>query len=103
MANRRQKLDDSSPFAANKGAPSLMQLVDTMIGDSPQSALSVASAVGEDGAIRIGNLELSRVGIIDHGATQDEWTTLGAALRTIRSSLDWLIADYMRTRSWADL
>ncbi|GEM_PF-4493274 len=96
MANRRQKLEDSSPFLGNQSVPALMQLVDTMIGEpTDQAAASVGLEVSDDGSVRIGNLELSRLGIIDHGASQEEWLSLGAALRTIRSSLDWLIADYM--------
>jgi len=98
MATRKRKLDDSSPFADNRSVPALMQLVDTMIGENVEEGGESAGrslVVGEDGAIRIGNLELSRVGIIDHGATVDEWVSLGLALHTMRSSLDWLIADYM--------
>lgn len=95
MAGRRQKLEGSSPFEGSRSVPALMQLVDSMIGEKAGEGGARALTIGEDGAIRIGNLELSRVGIIDHGATVEEWAALGLALNTMRSSLDWLIADYM--------
>lgn len=91
---RREKLDNSNPFANN-----LHGIAAAILEGEPERAL----AVREDGAIEAGRFTLTATGmVIDPHATFDEWREIGDVLRRIDSSIQWLLGDWMAyaERQW---
>lgn len=88
----KKKFVGSDPFG-RKGGPSLAELANAMI-ESPEGA-GDEPVLGDDGTVVVGHYTLTPVGLLDNGASVDDWIRLGTYLRKIGTSYQWLVADWM--------
>jgi hypothetical protein len=90
MANRRDKLDNSNPFARNPKVPTLAELTNSML--APVGARPSV----EGGNIRVGNFLLTSTGLTINGQiSHEEWQQMGEVLHRLDGAIQWLIGDWL--------
>jgi hypothetical protein len=88
--SKKRGFEGSDPMGP-RNRPSLAELANAMI----EGADGTDPVLYEDGSVVIGNYTLTPVGLVDNGASVEDWERLGVYLRKIGTSYQWLVADWM--------
>ena len=98
MADQRDKLRTSEPFARRKSNETMVSMTDSLVDDGQSLLVPL-----QNGQMQFGNFVLTGKGLITRrGVTQESWHELGAILIRLDASIQWIIGDWMAfgQRTW---
>jgi hypothetical protein len=90
MAGTKREPINPLASAQQRMAQSTLGLINKQLGDA-----GIKSVVEADGTLVVGNYKLTSVGLIDNGATADEWEHLGIYFSNVNKAWVWLVADWL--------
>lgn len=92
MAGTKREALNPLASAQRRMAESTSSLLQTQL-----NQVGLQSSLEDDGTLTVGNYKLTGVGLIDNGASETEWRSLGSYFRSVQKAWVWLVADWMRT------
>ncbi len=95
---KRPSVKGTNPFArkGDSGIPTLSSLTDSMLGGGDTTQGLSHFEVADGGQITIGNFRISKTGLqIADGVDADEWQAFGQHIRTMETSIQWIIGDWL--------
>jgi len=97
---KRPSVKGTNPFERKGGGgmPSLSSLTEAMLGGGDEATNQTLAHFGTDagGAITVGHFRISKIGLqIADGVDADEWQAFGQHIRTMETSIQWIIGDWL--------
>ncbi|HRF98763.1 MAG TPA: hypothetical protein PLZ51_26320, partial [Aggregatilineales bacterium] len=95
---KRPSVKGTNPFdRKGGGVPTLSTLTNAMLnGDDSANQELAHFGMSDAGAITIGNFQISKTGLqIADGVSVDEWQAFGQHIRTMETSIQWIIGDWL--------
>ena len=95
---KRPSVKGTNPFDRKGGGiPTLSSLTNAMLtGDDSANQELAHFGMSDGGAITIGNFQISKTGLqIADGVAVEEWQAFGQHIRTMETSIQWIIGDWL--------